>query len=225
MNIELLLKILFGNTTLIVIFFAIGGLVKLFTYYKLFGIYIFEFIDIKEVLILFVSNLFGYFLVFGIIAIAFIRLPILEMFKYSIPVIFSIGSVIYFASRKNVLFFDLLTMNILFWLIFLIVRELLLPIDSSNLTFERISNYTLLILFFSLIVYSIANTLTEFYKVKHRFYYSGTKIIYTHEEFHSTNEKYYIGKTEKFVFIYDSRAKTTEVIPTSEVKKIIFKTK
>lgn len=225
MNIESLLKILFDNTTLIAIFFAVGGLVKLFTYYKLFGIHIFEFIDIKEVVILFVNNLFGYFLVFGVIAIALIKLPILETFKYTIPVIFSVGSVVYFISRKKVLFVDLLTMNILFWLLFIIVGELLLAIDSSNLAFEKMKNYTLLILFSSLIVYSIANAFTEFYKVKHKFYYSGTKIIYALEEFASTNEKYYIGKTEKFIFIYDSCAKTTEAIMSSGVKKIIFKTK
>ena len=94
MKIELLLKILFDNTTLIAIFFAVGGLVKLFTYYKMFGIYIYEFIDIKEVVTLFINNLLGYFLVIGFIALALLRFSLIEQFVFIIPIAFSLFSVI-----------------------------------------------------------------------------------------------------------------------------------
>lgn len=223
MNLELLLKILFDNTTLIAIFFAMGGLVKLFIYYKLFGIYIYGFIDIKEVVTLFINNLFGYFLVIGVIALALLRIPFLEKFVYVIPIAFSIFSVIYLIARKKVLLLEIIVLNFLFWLLFFVIQRLISFANGTSSASESTKNYTLLILLFILIVYSIANALTEFYKVKMRKYYSGTKIIYKSEEFTSDNNKYYIGKTEKYLFIYDEQAKTTEAISMSEVKKIIFR--
>ena len=223
MKIELLLKILFDNTTLIAIFFAVGGLVKLFTYYKMFGIYIYEFIDIKEVVTLFINNLLGYFLVIGFIALALLRFSLIEQFVFIIPIAFSLFSVIYLFIRKRVLLIEIAALNILFWLLFFVVQRLLSFVKESSSAFESTKNYTLLILLFSLIVYSIVNALTEFYKVKMKKYYSGTKIIYNSEELNSDDNKYYIGKTEKYLFIYDERVKATEAIPMSEVKKIIFR--
>ena len=223
MKIELLLKILFDNTTLIAIFFAVGGLVKLFTYYKMFGIYIYEFIDIKEVVTLFINNLLGYFLVIGFIALALLRFSLIEQFVFIIPIAFSLFSVIYLFIRKRVLLIEIAALNILFWLLFFVVQRLLSFVKESSSAFESTKNYTLLILLFSLIVYSIVNALTEFYKVKMKKYYSGTKIIYNSEELNSDDNKYYIGKTEKYLFIYDERVKATEAIPMSEVKKVIFR--
>lgn len=223
MNIELLLKILFENTTLIAIFFAIGGLIKIFTYYKMFGIYIYEFIDIREVITLFINNLLGYFLIIGIIALAVIKIPFFDEFVYIIPVAFSIFSIIYLFVRKRVLLLEIIVLNLLFWLLFFVVQSLLTLDKEISSEFESTKNYTLIILLFSLIVYSIANALTEFYKVKRKKYYSGSKIIYDGYEFNSDDIKYYIGKTEKYLFIYDEQSKSIEAIPIGEVKKIIFK--
>lgn len=222
MNLELLVKILFDNTTLIAIFFAIGGLVKLFAYYKLFGIYIYEFIDIKEVVTLFMNNLLGYFLVIVVIALALIRLPFIEHFAYAIPIVFSLFSIVFLVARKRVLILEIVILNILFWLLFFVVQKLLSFANMSASPYENTKNYTLLIILFGLIIYSIASAWTEFFKVRRRNYYSNTKIICSVGEFKSDDKKYYIGKTEKYLFIYDELGKSTEVIPIGEVKKIIF---
>lgn len=223
MSFDILLKILFDNTAVIAIFFVTGGLVKLFVYYKLFGIYVYEFIDIKEVITLFVSNLLGYFFVIGIISLALIKLPFVEPFEYFIPAFFSFLSLFYCLARKMVFKWEIILLNLLFWVLFIVVKKLLSIAPTDPAKFEIIKNFTLLVLLLSLIIYSIANALTEYYKVKKKSYYSGTKILMKEREIVSDSKIYYIGKTEKFLFIHDSRVNWTEVIPIDEIKNIVFR--
>jgi hypothetical protein len=222
MTAESLLKIVFNNTTLLAIFFLIAGSIKLFSYYKLFGIYIYEFIDIKEIITLFVNNLLSYFSVLIFISFELIYYAEFENMKYIIPGIFTILSIIYFLIRRKVFLYEVLILNILFWFFSVIIIRLWSIFDSKKYPEDQIQHYVLLIFLISLIVYSSAISFTEYIKVKVKKYYAKTKITIDDQEFISNNTKYYIGKTEKYLFIYDGLNKSAEVIPMTRIKKIVF---
>ena len=57
------------------------------------------------------------------------------------------------------------------------------------------------------------------------FQYYGTKIITSDSTYTSDSLHYYIGKTENYVFIYNTPDKSATIIPSSEVRKMILKTK
>jgi len=53
----------------------------------------------------------------------------------------------------------------------------------------------------------------------------GMTLLFTDApNFVSTENDYYIGKTQKYVFVYHEKTKTTDVIPVERVKQMIFKT-
>jgi hypothetical protein len=223
MNLETVVTLLMANIPLLGIFILIAGLIKVFSYYKLFGLYIFEFIDIKEVLTLMINNLLSYL----IIIIALLVLLICKSFltgilTYTLPVSFTVLSLLYFLLRKRVFLYEILFLNIFFWCFFFVVGQIQPQIIKQTSDSDLLKIDVLLFLLFTLIIYSIGNAFFEYYKVKYKKYYSKTKLLIENVEFNSTSEKYYIGKTEKFVFIHDNLDKSNEIIPVSLIKKIIF---
>lgn len=224
MKIEILIKIIFENLPILGGFFVIGGLVKIFSYYKFFGLYIYEFMDIKEVLTLFINNLLAYFIVLLFISMSILDIKFIGISKYGFPIIFTILTILYFLLRKNIFIYELIIINFFFWLFVIIIKEFLPTLNTQTGSFEEIKNFTLLFFLLTLIVYSLLNAINEYYKVKYKKYYSGTKILFDDFEFISNDNKYYIGKTEKFVFIHDKEKKLTDIIPVSRLKKITFKT-
>jgi len=53
--------------------------------------------------------------------------------------------------------------------------------------------------------------------------FAGTKIITADTTYTSTKTYYFIGKTEKFVFIYNANDSTTNIIATESIKLMILK--
>lgn len=223
MNLEILLKIFFENTILLGIFFVLCGILKLFIYYKLFGIFIFEFFDIKEVLTLFANNLLAY-----LVIIIFTIVILLLDSQFSgfdviwLPIIFTGFSVIYFLLRPKVFLYETIMQNILFWGLFFIIIYSNRYLISNQIGNDSLSLYLLALILFSLGLFSIFNGFNEYYKVKFKNYYSKTILEINGNCFTSNESKYYIGKTEKYVFIHDESTKSSEVIPVSNVDKITF---
>jgi hypothetical protein len=50
--------------------------------------------------------------------------------------------------------------------------------------------------------------------------FNGTKIYTADSTYTSTDSSYFIGKTEKYVFIYNTKNKYTRIIPSESVLKI-----
>lgn len=223
MTLENIIDILIENTALLGIFFLIAGLIKVFIYYKLFGIYIFEFIDIKEVLTLIINNLLAYFVIFVAFSIIFISSTYLSgVITYLIPFSFTVLSALYFYLRRNVFLYEIVLQNIIFWTFFLSVIQIpSITLEQSSNT-DQYKTEVLIIFLFTLVLYSIINAFSEFYKVKYKHYYSQTKLLMEAKEIISTANEYYIGKTEKFVFIHNNFEKSNEVIPVALIKKITF---
>ena len=224
MSIDLLLKVLFNNTVLIGIFFVICGILKVFIYYKLFGIFIFEFFDLKEVVTLFANNLLAYFAILIFTSTLFVfNSELTGIHKFIIPAAFTIFSIIYYFLRKNIFIYETILQNLMFWILFFVLKELLIKANPYIDNYEIISIYVLSILLISLCIFSIINAFNEFYKVKYKKYYSKTNLEFEKSSFESNDYNYYIGKTDKYIFIYNDAIKSCEVIPTSSLKKIIFR--
>jgi hypothetical protein len=223
MNIDIILKIILENSGLIGIFFLIGGLIKVFVYYKLFGIYIFEFTNINETLVLFVNNLLAYFSVviflsiFMILMVHFPKLPI-----FISPIIFTILSVVYMLVRKKIYLYEFLLQNILLWATYYGAYLTTISVNKNIADQESVKNYFLLFILSTLVLFSLVNAFNEYYKVKKKKYYAKTKIYLSDTEVISNEFKYYIGKTNNYFFIYDAISSIVEVHPSSAIKKIIF---
>jgi hypothetical protein len=53
--------------------------------------------------------------------------------------------------------------------------------------------------------------------------YKGTYIVTSDTTYRSTDTSYFIGKTEKFVFVYNKFDKTTSIIPVESIKLMVIK--
>jgi len=223
MNLEILLKILFENTLLLGIFFALGGILKLFIYYKLFGILIFEFFDLKEVLSLFANNLIAYFaIIFFILGILIVDTLSFGFEVIWLPIIFTILSVLYFFLRPKIFLYETILQIFLFWGLYLIIVNSNRYINLDQIENDSLGLFFLALILFSLALFSVFNGFNEYYKVKFKNHYANTKIEIKGKCFTSDNFKYYIGKTDKYIFIHDESTNSTEVIPASNIDKITF---
>ena len=103
MDISVILEILFTNVPLISTIIIITGAIKLFGYYKLFGVSIFGFIELKEIPLLFVTNLLAFFSILCFIIFIIILYQYLSFWQLMIvPLVFLISTFIYYKSRKFV---------------------------------------------------------------------------------------------------------------------------
>lgn len=77
---------------------------------------------------------------------------------------------------------------------------------------------------FLLIITLILNTGTELINVESG-KYNNTLIVTSDSTYTSTASNYFIGRTEKYVFIYNVKDTSTTIIPTESIKKITLKMK
>jgi len=223
MDLDSLLKIFFDNLTLIGVFFITAGLVKVYLYYKFFNIYIFEFIDIKEILILFVNNLFAYFIILFFLSVTLIFLSYVSgLYRVTLPLAVLGMSIVYKLYRKNVYWYETVLQNIVYLVLFLALLIWNKPITNTLTHPEGHERYMLLIIFGTLLLNSIGYARLEYYKVKHKNYYSRIRLILKTGEFQSDENKFYIGKTEKYFFIYDKTTNTAEIFTAEAVTKIFI---
>lgn len=223
MTLENIITIIFENIPLLGIFFLVAGLIKVFTYYKLFGVYIFEFIDIKEVLTLIINNILAYFAILVAFSILFISNTYLNgILSYLTPLSFTVFSLLYFYLRKRVFLYEIALHNLIFWIFFISVSKIHSEAINPPTNTSQFKTQVLVIFLLTLTLYSLINAFSEYYKVKYKHYYSKTKLQIEDIEIISTLDKYYIGKTEKFIFIHNNLEKSNEIIPVSLVKKITF---
>lgn len=223
MRIDILLKLLIDNITLVGVFLLVGGFIKLFSYYKLFGIYIYEFLDIQEVLSLFINNCIVYFGLLLFLAFLFyLESQISPSLIYFVPFLFSFCSFLLLFLNKRIYLYEIIFQNIFVWGLFFCAnkfdRFITVLFDKSDVS----NKYLLLIFFGLLVIHSIYNAYSEYYKVRYKFYYSRTKIEFENEIHISSRESFYIGKTKHYIFIYDRNTNSCIIKPDSTIKKIIF---
>lgn len=91
--------------------------------------------------------------------------------------------------------------------------------------FEKFSNlrflYFNIVLLFMLVIQLSTTRSASVERGK----YKGTTIITKTTTFISTDTDYYIGKTEKYIFFFHTADSSSDIIPMSDVERLIFKTK
>ena len=92
---------------------------------------------------------------------------------------------------------------------------------KSSETAKRFSELLLTATFF--VVLTIWVTYQEVHSVKRDKITYGTSLILKDESIYKSDScNYFIGKTQNYVFFYDEDSKSTEVIPVSELKRMII---
>jgi len=233
-------------TSLISAFLLLCGVIKFYIYYKQFGISILRFIEIEEILALFMDNLIAYLAIIipTTLYIYLIRsnisISIFEKIgtyfhilfnKWQLVMSFSIisllGVVFYKIKNKGVNYKDLILLIIL-----ILSCTAIIPIAFmllSDLTKESKSDsfpvgVYLFLTCFLLLVYTILTALNEYSKVFHKDYYSGTLIFFkeNNTKIKSNSSIFFIGMTKKYIFLYDKIHKICTVYKIENIIKIEF---
>jgi len=231
------------------------GVVKLYVYYKTFGISIIEYLDLSEILMLFFDNILSYLVVLAIgLFNGFNFTYNVESSGYFFDLLmrnnFWYRLLIYIEANYSVLWFILLFIagaylyrrlnsgvhkyEIRLLIIMGIVILFLIPILYYEIRIFVCNQYFkevpptlvfLAITAISLILLSIANALNEQHKVKNLFYYKGSTFEVDDQVIESTSDFYYIGKTQKYVFFYEPIKRLCHIEPIEKIKKYVFQKK
>jgi hypothetical protein len=233
-------------TSLIGTFMLFCGVLKFYLFYKGFNISILRFLDLQEILTLFMDNLIAYFFILIPTSICFFlfhkkienivndsslnvfQILISQWLLLSVFILIAVvGGVFYFFASKGVTVKDLVLILLLILICFmgipllyiLIKREFELEFSSVLL----IEDIYLLFLGVLLLVYSIWTAINEVHKVKEGNYYYGVEIIFKDDRTITSNKtRYFIGMTKNYFFVYDYSAKSSKVYKTDDLRSIEF---
>lgn len=89
---------------------------------------------------------------------------------------------------------------------------------------SRHSSFVALMFFSMLITFLLIGISTEIHKVE-KGKYAGTIIKTTDSTYISTDSSYFIGRTEKYLFIYNSKDSSALILPSEAIKSILIKKK
>lgn len=231
------------------IIILIGGLLRLYIYYKSFNVLILPFLDPAEIATIFFDNLL-YFLAFTILNVFVLsiiyknhadtsnnseetsfrkRLKDYGVYRYNKAILFVILAILLY--WINIQIDHIYFYEYFLWILLLLVSIYLNPILilESKLALKKnnikVSHLSLLFLTGSLnlIIFSAFSGANEAYKAMSLNYYKGTEFeIGCDQKIISNDTTYYIGMTKQFVFFYDSKRKQTEVIPISKVNRMKY---
>jgi hypothetical protein len=236
----------FDVVSVLALMIIAAGMIKQYLYYKMFGIRIFSFLSIDEIIISFADNLLYYLLllissIFFLISffvnvgdlLAFISTQsswdrVVLYFKENIPALFvtiilNVAILVFGYLRKNIRWFETvlnITLSwIAFWFLPIILFEIQISLGVSNAVMGNLYMATMGI---SLLLYSIASAFNEGYKVRRFKHYNGTEIELEKEIITSDDTFYYIGHSKHYIFFFDAIKKSSEIWPISTVKKFRF---
>ncbi|SMO91814.1 hypothetical protein SAMN06265379_11520 [Saccharicrinis carchari] len=231
------------------IIILIAGLLRLYLYYKKFNISILSFIAPGEITTIFFDNLLYFFCFTGlnVLIITFFydgilnqisaytdlnfwnRLHQIGFFNISkliSVVIFIIILFLIYKWSSKIYFYEYVLWTLLILIamylnpLIIIETEILLLINKIELS--QLSLF-FLIASFNLIAFASFSGLNEAYKVKKKNYYLNVELnIQDIGIIVSSKSKYFIGKTNRFVFIYTSEKEETEVIPIDSIISMKF---
>lgn len=218
----------------------ISGNIKLLIYYKEFNLEIFPFIQLSEIIILFMQNSLAYLLLFLAcilsliifklnhrqnISTSFFKRIVFYVTKrnlFFLLIFFSITCLVYNCLRPKPNLNEMCTLLVVFifltYLIPIIIQELYLKLKLKKKTLPSV---LIVILFFSIITFSILSAVNEATKVKSG-YYKKVEVQFENSTFKSNLNCYYIGQTQNYIFIYDSKANSTTSYKIDKIKYIKF---
>lgn len=241
------MKDILQYTGLISSFLLLCGVLKFYLYYKRFNISILRFIDLSEILTLFMDNIIAYlaiiipitinlFLIYvkvkseipnisnSIWHITFSQWPLILFFFF----ISTIGIIIYFFKSKGVRQRDFK------YLILLIVISILtLPflfiysLRIMHIYFHIQIEFTYVYLTFLsvlLLGYTLLTVQNEIHKVINDGFYDGVKLVFENDfTIESNRLVYFIGMTKNYVFVYEKASNACTAYKVNNLRTIKFR--
>lgn len=245
-----MLKKLTESIALFSVVIIIFGLAKQYLYYLNFGVPINYFLTISELGIIVSDDILIICMVVGIILFGSYLLlntkipietierqqkkeeQILEELKFTNPkqykkivrsktsliLLLIVGAFVALTTSKEYSF-KLISVSVLVlmapYFILIFRPALLYKHLSSNTAYTYLTIALFIIVYVSFVGVQVSN-------VEHG-KFAGTIITTNDSTYISTTERYFIGKTDKFVFFYDARVRATSIIPMDKVSTIILK--
>lgn len=232
----------------IISFVIFCGVIKFYIYYKLFNISFLAYVELTEILTLFMDNLLA-FLIFLVTSLFFASYALINFYNkiidiaflyncnfwdrclvYSIVsinllyvIIFSIiFSTIVYLLRKNIFLYEAFVIFI--GLIFLcsLAPFLFIEFLLVAVNFFSFNDSVFIYVFFIFLIFSVFTAINEYVKIRYKLYFKNVTIYLDTETINCHQNFYYIGKLKSYMFFYDSIKKVCIVIPNSRVTKIIM---
>lgn len=214
------------------------GVSRLLFYYSFFGISILPFLEFGEIITSFLDIIFVYAMALWTMWLFFLIKPNWLMKTTRIELIKN-------QSLKKVMFMSMMLVILITMLVFIpkplrvVCAIIIIPSSVYLIVFKKsnsrmIKSLSLLsIIFIYLEVMTIYLTVESYWEVKNEKKYIGTKIVFNNDTtledsshiFISDSTDFYIGQTNKYIFIHHLRKGITSVYPVSNVVRIDLKTK
>lgn len=218
---------------LISILILLSSVIRNYIFYQSFGISINEYINLTEFTLLFINDLSFYILT---IPFFFMYLPFIYIRKF---VREKYGAEHFnFERTKKLSEFVMLTsifssimifildfslqvqLNLLQTFITIFFSSLLLWFDKDV---EFSKKYSLIVASFMLILFPILKAINDVDKIENKNFYNEVSFIYNNKEIHSNKEQIFLGKTNEYLFLYNSKTKYTEVFRNSDINNFKIK--
>lgn len=228
-------------SSLIVGVFITTSILKLHIYYKLFGITIYYYIELSEVIMLFTENLINSAIIITIVFLPYFvtkyhsikksikasGIAYSKYIKFNIItiIVFSLASIIlvFITSRLESLFnYECYIILLTIWGNFFFIFPFLFKWIGNFLS-NVYSTKSILIILTLFTLIPIGNALNEYYKIGIKQYYKD-KISYKFTEgVIQTEGNYFIGKTKNFVFFCKDyeRHKKISIYPAKFIEVIV----
>lgn len=223
-KLEIITKLLPFGSIILVLFSSI----KLVTYYKIFNIPIVDFIEFSEFLTLFIDDMLSYLTYFGIAIILYLvdsnfendegvetqkidsqnLKKIITIILAIIVLVFLALALVYSNSNSEIVTITSTCINFLLCLAY---------VFCSTIKFNFTYPFFLIV---AILNYVIKDGLFDAYNLIENKDKINYVIFYDDKIIQTTDTIKYIGKTEKYIFIYDIEKKAARILPTENLKEI-----
>jgi hypothetical protein len=210
----------------------LGGVLRLFIFYKLFDVNILPFLEAGEILVLTFDSIFYFLIVLTalfLVLFLFYQELLLNDKVSSEPHSYKLLSTrkiaVLVISMAGLAFFNFWlrsnsnTLDFIFWCFLLLIIFYVVPICFFKVGLYlskrgiNTSNFSLLTIFSSLILLcgSFLLPINEAHKVKRGFYVDSIIVLTTNEVIKSTSDFTFVGMTKNYLFFFDTTNGKTEI--------------
>ncbi len=229
-------------TGLISSYIVFCGVLKFYIYYKSFGISILQFVELQEIIILFMDNLIAYL---AIILPTTLTLFFLFYNKYTFNswrskelrktlitlilfcILCFVGGYIYYKNNRGLVAIDFILLIILI-VICILAIPLAYPwvyrfLNNKIKIKINLPGITSIFLAIILLLYTISTAINEVFKVKNQKYYSGVEIRMKENKVITSDDSCtFIGNTKNYVFLYYNNSMSCVAYKMSDIESIKF---
>lgn len=217
----------------------LAGFIKVYLYFKYFKVNIIDYVELSEVINLFMDNILAFLCLFlySLINI-YLLYPsnltednptttiglmfpcICSGYLYYIGlIIISVSLLLFYLKRKHIYIHEFILIILSIWVIipFFISKIIMHALKTPN---SDIITIILVFVSFCLMGYIILACYNEIYKVVYKKFYSNYSFKIKENQSQKNIDIIYIGKTKGFYFFFNTKTKDVTIYPSSEIKEI-----